>query len=114
MLQKISIPNKCCSFKISIRQRILGGGNVSLFPHKSFTTLITIIIFLEHQIRLIRMISEGLCDIEDWSNDAEKSALHHRNKLHTLLNWNILQYYCFCCIFGQINTGEQKRLASKH
>ncbi len=31
-----------------------------------------------------------------------------------ILNWNILEYYCFCCIFGQINTGEQKRLASKH
>ncbi len=30
----------------------------------------------------IRMISEGSCDTEDWSNDAENSALHHRNKLH--------------------------------
>jgi len=28
------------------------------------------------------MISEGSCDTEDWSNDAEKSVLHHRNKLH--------------------------------
>ncbi len=28
------------------------------------------------------MISEELRDTEDWSNDAEKSALHHRNKLH--------------------------------
>ncbi len=28
------------------------------------------------------MISEGSCDTEDWSNDAEISALHHRNKLH--------------------------------
>jgi len=27
------------------------------------------------------MISEGSCDSEDWSNDAENSALHHRNKL---------------------------------
>ncbi len=30
----------------------------------------------------IRMVSEGSCDTEDWSNDAENSALHHRNKLH--------------------------------
>ncbi len=30
----------------------------------------------------IRMISEGSWDIEDWSNDAENSALHHRNKIH--------------------------------
>jgi len=28
------------------------------------------------------MISDGSCDTEDWSNDAENSALHHRNKLH--------------------------------
>ncbi len=28
------------------------------------------------------MISEESRDAEDWSNDAENSALHHRNKLH--------------------------------
>jgi len=28
------------------------------------------------------MSSEGSCVTEDWSNDAEYSALHHRNKLH--------------------------------
>ncbi len=27
----------------------------------------------------IRMISEGLCDTKDRSNDVENSALHHRN-----------------------------------
>ncbi len=30
----------------------------------------------------IKMISEGSCDAEDWNNDAENSALHHRNKLY--------------------------------
>ncbi len=30
----------------------------------------------------IRMISEGSCDTEDWSNDAEKSDLIHRNELY--------------------------------
>ncbi len=30
----------------------------------------------------IRMISEGSCDTEDWSNDAENSALHHRHKVY--------------------------------
>jgi len=30
----------------------------------------------------IRRISEGSCDTEDWSYDAETSAWHHRNKLH--------------------------------
>ncbi len=28
------------------------------------------------------MISEGSCDTEDWSNDAENSALHHRNTFY--------------------------------
>ncbi len=47
------------------------------------------------------MISEGSCDTEDWSNDAEKSALHHRN--------NILKYiqiekdYFKLLIFDQLN-----------
>jgi len=27
------------------------------------------------------MISEGSCDTEDWSNDAENSDLHQREKL---------------------------------
>ncbi len=53
------------------------------------------------------MISEGSCDIEDCSNDAENSALHHSNKLHFETYWNnynyvnILQYYC---TFDQINS----------
>jgi len=29
----------------------------------------------------IRMISKGSCNTEGWSNDAENSALLHRNKL---------------------------------
>ncbi len=36
----------------------------------------------------IIMISEWSCDTEDWSNDAEISALHHRNKLHLKINYN--------------------------
>jgi len=31
--------------------------------------------FLEQQNHHIRVISEGSCDTEDWSNDAENSAL---------------------------------------
>ncbi len=38
--------------------------------------------FQNFHLQHIRMISEGSCDTEDWSNDAENSALHHRNKLH--------------------------------
>ncbi len=51
------------------------------------------------------MISEGSCDTEDWSNNAEHSALTQEQKSHFELNSNrktiknILQYYC---IFDQI------------
>jgi len=60
----------------------------------------------------IRMISEGSCDTEDWSNDAENSALHHRNKLqckmYSNLDYNnILQYYSFYSIFDQIKLEKQ-------
>ncbi len=41
--------------------------------------IIIIILILEQQIS---MICEGSCDSEDWNNDAENSALHHKNKLH--------------------------------
>jgi len=73
----------------------------------------------------IRMISEGSCDSEDWSNDAENSPLHCRNKLYFkiylnrklfFLKHNIslfwieplfyvyiyLQYHWFYCIVAQI------------
>ncbi len=62
------------------------------------------------------MISEGSRDTEDWSNDAENLALHHRNLLHFKinlstkqfnLNWNnILQYYY---IFDWINAALLKQ-----
>ncbi len=47
-----------------------------------FSTLIIIINSSWAADQHIRMISEGSCDTEDWSNDAENSALYHRNKLH--------------------------------
>ncbi len=80
-------------------------------PEKSITfstkyeaaKLSSVLIIIANQH--ILMISEGSCDTEDWSNDAENSALHHRNKLHSkiysnrktvLLNcYKISQYYCF-------------------
>jgi len=41
-------------------------------------------------IRIIRMISEGSCDTEDWSNDAENSAfitgIHYILKYITIEN----------------------------
>ncbi len=41
-------------------------------------------------------MSEGSCDTENWRNDAENSALNHKNKIHKkniIINCNnILQY----------------------
>ncbi len=38
----------------------------------------------------IRMLSEGSCDTEDWSNNAENSALlSQEKKSHLKLKWNI-------------------------
>jgi len=47
--------------------------------------------FLEQQIRVI---SEGSCDTEDWSND-DKMIFDHRNKLKFIIYYNrkvILNY----------------------
>ncbi len=80
---KISILNKCCSFGLYNHPRIL---KKSWFPQKYeaaqlFSTLIIIrhVSWLTNQH--IIMISVGSCDTEYWSNNAENSALHHRNKL---------------------------------
>ncbi len=43
------------------------------------------------------MISYGSCDTEDWSNDAENSALHHRNKLHFKMCYNNKHYFILYC-----------------
>ncbi len=34
------------------------------------------------------MIYEWSCDTEDWSNDAENSALHYKNKLNFKIYFN--------------------------
>ncbi len=41
------------------------------------------------------MISEGSCDTEDWSNDAENSAFHLRNKLYFKTYYNKNSYFRF-------------------
>ncbi len=40
------------------------------------------------------MISEGSCDTEDWSNDAEISALHHRIKLYINIQVHLNKLEC--------------------
>ncbi len=84
-IQKISISNKCCYFKSSVlnRENLI----ISRFPQKYysaqvFSTFIIIINDSWASNQHIRIIFEGSCDTEDWINDAENTALHHRNKLH--------------------------------
>ncbi len=70
------------------------------FPQKYeaaqlFSTLIIIRNVCWAANQYIRMISEGSCDTEDWSNDAENSAAHHRNKLqfNVILNCNNISQF---------------------
>ncbi len=58
-------------------------------------------------------ISEGSCDTEDWSKDAENSDLHHRNKLYFKIHSNgkelfetVIIFHCFYYIFNPINTAS--------
>ncbi len=86
MLWKISILNKCC-FLTFYSSEMPVTQNVSQFRQNCevaqlFSTLITIRNVIWAANQHIRMISEGSCDTEDWSNDAENSALYHINKLH--------------------------------
>ncbi len=72
MLQNISVSNKCCSVELSINQK---------YDAAQLLTLIAIINVSLTANQHIIMISEGSCDTEDWSNDAENTALYHSNKL---------------------------------
>ncbi len=65
---------RCWTFELSIHQTLKK--NVSLFPQiyeaaQLFSTLIIIRNVSWAANQHIRMISEGSCDTEDWSNDAE-------------------------------------------
>ncbi len=71
------------------------------------------------------MISEGSRNTEDWSNDAENSAAHHRNKLHFKIYYNRKQLFEIVIIFHSIpiftvfliinkwSLAEHKRFPSK-
>ncbi len=53
----------------------------------------------KHYIQHIWIISEGSWDTEDWSNDAENLALHHRNKWHFKIYSNRKQLFEIVIIF---------------
>ncbi len=49
---------------------------------------------------------------EDWSNDSENSALHHRNKLHLIIyshKKHLSQFYSFYSVFDQIHAAFVSR-----
>ncbi len=76
VVRKTLILNKCCSFNfVSIKE---SNKKYPMFQKQLSSTTVSTLIINQHII----MISEGSCDTEDWSNDAENSALLHRNKLY--------------------------------
>jgi len=77
IIQNISIQINSY-FELSIHQRILRKYEVA----QLFSTLIIVRNVSCASNHQIRMISEGSCNTEDWSTDAENVVLHHRNKLH--------------------------------
>ncbi len=58
-----------------------------------FSTLIIIRNISWAVNQYIRIISEGSCDTEDWSNDAENTAVHHKNKLRFTIHLHRKQLY---------------------
>ncbi len=79
MLQKILIENKFCSFELSIHQRILTKcfHVISSKAAKLFSTTKII-----GTVSWAWFLKDHVCNTEDWSNDADNSALNHSNKLH--------------------------------
>ncbi len=59
----------------------------------------TAVFNIDNDSALVRLISEGSCDTEDWRNDAGNSALHHRNKLHLKIYSNRKQFFLTVIIF---------------
>ncbi len=66
--------------------------NVSGFPQKYFVIWKRNVSWAANQH--FRMISEKSCD-EDWNNDAENSALHHRKKLQFKIYLNRKCLNCY-------------------
>ncbi len=83
----MSILNKCCSFELFYSSYNPDKLNVSQFPQKYEAAKV----FSTHDNNQKCFLSSKSvyyndfwrsCDTEDWSNDAENTALYHKNKLH--------------------------------
>jgi len=77
---KTSIYNKCCSFELSIHRRIIQKCRLSV----STKILSSITVFNIDNNKKFFLSSkkgtEGSCDTEDWSNDAEVMLLNYSLK----------------------------------
>ncbi len=62
--------------------------------------LFSILIFFFASNQHIRMISEGSCDTEDWSNDAENSALI--TGINYILKYITIENTIFYCIINAV------------
>ncbi len=60
------------------------------------------------------MTFEGQCDTEDWSNDAENSALHHRNKYNFKIYYNRKQLFYIVTKFRNIAVFKYHRWLNKY
>jgi len=49
------------------------------------------------------MISEGSCNTDDWSNDAENTASPSKNKLHFIIYSKRKQLFLIVIIFQNIS-----------
>uniref|UniRef100_A0A673JLY9 SEC63 domain-containing protein n=1 Tax=Sinocyclocheilus rhinocerous TaxID=307959 RepID=A0A673JLY9_9TELE len=67
----VSVMSICSLVQMIIQARWLHDSSLLTLPH-----------IQKQDLYHIRMISEGSCDTEDCSDDAENAALHHTNKLH--------------------------------
>ncbi len=102
--KNISISNKCRSFELSIHQSIQKN-KMSLF-HKTMKNDC----FQHFNNQKCFLSSKSVyyndfwrsCDTEDWSNDAENTAAHHRNKLHFKIYSNKKQLFKTVIIFHNI------------
>ncbi len=67
---------------------------------KLFSTMVFNIDLLKRNVswtanQYIRMISEGSCDTEDWSDDAENSALLSYTKKYFIIK-NTVRFFTVC------------------
>uniref|UniRef100_A0A8C2HVE1 Metal transporter n=1 Tax=Cyprinus carpio TaxID=7962 RepID=A0A8C2HVE1_CYPCA len=73
--------------------------------------------FVFHDTKLDCMLEEfkkgESCDTEDWSNDAENTAAHHRNKLQFKIYSNRKQLLKYVCVSSEVNLFSPSQISEK-